>query len=61
MRCECCQKEGFLYERKIVDETFFLCMECDWTSEDIEMANRIGEALIKILGKTINNGNSKPN
>jgi hypothetical protein len=61
MRCECCHKEGFLYERKIVDETFFLCNECDWATEDIEIANNIGEALIAILGKTINNGKFKPN
>jgi len=60
-KCECCRKESFVYERKIVDETFLLCEECDWSSEDINAANRVGEALIQIIGKTIKNGNSKPN
>jgi hypothetical protein len=61
MKCESCQAEGFLYERKIVDETFFLCEECDWSSEDIEIANKIGEQMIQVIGKIINYGNRKPN
>jgi len=61
MKCESCQKQGFVYERKIVDEAFFLCNECDWSAEDIEAANKIGEVLIEIIGKVVKNGNSKPN
>ena len=61
MKCESCQAEGFLYERKIVDETFFLCEACDWSTEDIEIANKIGEQMIQVIEKTINYGNRKPN
>ena len=61
MKCECCHEEGFLYERKIVDETFFLCYNCDWSTEDIEAANKIGDALIKIIGNSLKNANGKPN
>lgn len=49
MNCEVCKKRSFVYERKIIDEVFLLCEECDWSTEDIEIANKIGEALIKII------------
>jgi hypothetical protein len=53
MKCECCKKNGFVYERKIIDEVFLLCEECDWPTEDIEIANKIGELLIQIIKKDI--------
>ena len=49
MICEVCKKNGFVYERKIIDEAFFLCEECDWSTEDIEIANKIGEMLVEII------------
>ena len=51
MNCEVCKKISFVYERKIVDEVFLLCEECDWSTEDIEIANKLGEALIGIIRK----------
>ena len=59
--CEVCKSKGFVYEKKVVDETFYLCEDCDWSTEDIEIANKIGEQMIQIIGKTVNYGNSKPN
>ena len=32
-----------------------------FATEDIEAANKIGEVLIQIIGKTLKNGNRKPN
>ena len=61
MKCECCHKEGFIYERKIVDETFLLCEECDWSPEDIEVANAVGTFMMDLIIKDIKNGKHKPN
>lgn len=56
MKCECCHKEGFVYERKIVDEVFLLCEDCDWSTEDIEAANYLGEFLVKIIKEEVKDG-----
>ncbi len=49
MICEVCKKNGFVYERKIIDEVFLLCEECDWPTEDIDMANKLGSIFIEII------------
>ncbi len=49
MICECCKKRGFVYERKIIDEVFLLCEECDWPIEDIELANKLGDIFVEII------------
>jgi len=56
MKCECCHKEGFVYERKILDEVFLLCEECDWSPEDIEVANAVGTFMMDLIIKDIKNG-----
>lgn len=61
MKCECCHKQGFVYERKIVDEVFLLCEECDWSTEDIDAANAIGLALTEIIKMELKNGKRKSN
>ena len=53
--------EGFISQKTIGDETFFFCDECNWSTDDIETANKIGEQMMQILEKTINHGNGKPN
>ncbi len=52
--CEVCKLKGFVYEKKVVDETFYLCEDCDWSTEDIEMANYLGEVLIQIIKRDKN-------
>jgi hypothetical protein len=47
--CDICKKKGFVYEKKVVDEIFFLCEDCDWSTEDIEMANNLGNIFIDLL------------
>ena len=49
MTCEICKKEKFCYERKVVDEIFILCEDCDWSTEDIETAEKIGSAFSDLL------------
>jgi hypothetical protein len=54
MKCECCHKEGFVYEKKVVDETFFICEDCDWSTADLEEANALGNFIIKIIEQSQN-------
>lgn len=54
--CEICKKKGFVYERKVVDEVFLLCEDCDWSTEDIDIANKLGEIFSKIIWKEHKNG-----
>lgn len=59
MKCECCHKESFVYERKIVDETFLLCEECDWSTSDIEEANALGNSMVEIINGIKNKKSKK--
>lgn len=59
--CDVCKKTGFVYERKIVDETFFLCEECDWSQEDIKIANQIGTFMMDLIMKETKDGKQDPN
>jgi hypothetical protein len=54
-KCDCCQKQGFVYEKKVVDEVFLLCEDCDWSTEDLEIANKLGEIFIKLIKKEFKN------
>ena len=54
--CDVCKNKGFVYEKKVVDEIFFLCEDCDWSTEDLEIANSLGEIFIKIFQKEDKNG-----
>jgi hypothetical protein len=47
--CDVCKTKGFVYEKKVVDETFLLCEDCDWSTEDIKIANRLGNIFINLL------------
>jgi hypothetical protein len=49
--CEVCKKKGFVYEKKVVDETFYLCEDCDWSTDDLEIANKLGNIFISLLKK----------
>lgn len=49
--CEVCKKKGFVYEKKVVDETFYLCEDCDWSTDDFEIANKLGNIFISLLKK----------
>ncbi len=55
MICEVCKKKGFVYEKKVVDEVFLLCENCDWSTEDLEIANKLGEIFSIILKKEFKN------
>jgi|APGre2960657373_1045057.scaffolds.fasta_scaffold26426_4 hypothetical protein len=61
MKCESCKKETFTYERKIIDEKFLLCEDCDWSTEDIEIANKLGDFFISLIRKDYNEKNKKKN
>lgn len=61
LKCECCHKEGFVYERKILDEVFLLCEECDWSQEDIKIANQIGTFMMDLIMKETKDGKQDPN
>jgi hypothetical protein len=61
MKCECCHKECFVYERKVVDEAFLLCEDCDWSAEDLDIANKFGDIFISLIRKDYNEKNKKKN
>jgi hypothetical protein len=59
--CEICKKKGFVYERKVVDEAFLLCEDCDWSTEDLDIANKFGDIFISLIRKDYNEKNKKKN
>jgi len=45
MTCDICKEKKFVYEKKVLDELITLCEDCDWSTEDIKEADKIGQAM----------------
>lgn len=45
MICDICKEKKFVYEKKVLDELITLCEDCDWSTEDIEEADKFGQAM----------------
>lgn len=56
--CQICKKEKELSEKKVFDEVLSICEDCDWSTEDIESANRLGLACSDIIKKEMTKDNA---